>query len=416
MLPSKSELHRLLICAALADGNTFLRCTHTEAEDITATIDCLSALGAKISRRDDGFAVTPLNRADLPARCVLPCRESGSTLRFLLPLLCALGITGEFHMAGRLPQRPMAELESELTRNGIRLWRPQADILCCEGRLQPGDYILPGNVSSQYITGLLFALPLLGEDSSLTIETPIESADYIEMTIDALAAFGGAPACADNRYIIHGGGQLHSPDTIEIGGDWSNAAFWLVAGFLSGEEVRVHGLQENSKQGDRAVFEILAQMGADIHWDETTLIMPDINAPRPPRLTIDAAAIPDLVPILTAAAAVSDSACTTIIRNAARLRLKESDRLTATAKTLNALGACVTEEADGLRIQSVPQLRGGTVDAWGDHRIAMTAAVASCVADKSVTITGGEAVNKSYPQFWQCFANLGKSIELVEEA
>jgi len=408
-IASKSHLHRLLICAALADKETFLRCSPTEAEDIEATIGCLSALSANIHRREDGLAVTPLDRNRLPDTADLPCKESGSTLRFMLPVVSALGIQGRFHMSGRLPERPLAPLDEELSRHGVRIWRQQPEILCCEGALTPGDYLLPGDISSQYITGLLLALPLLNGDSSLNVKEPIESEDYITMTLEAITDFGRSPLITGNRYEIPGGGTFLSPGDINVEGDWSNAAFWLCAGAMPGGDVRLHGLKGKSSQGDKEVCAVLECMGARVSWEGDVLCVSE-GVRR--GVEIDARAIPDLVPVLSAVAAVSEG--TTIIKNAARLRLKESDRLTATAQTLNALGAKVYEEADGLKIQGVPRLSGGSVDSWGDHRIAMMAAVASAACDGPVSITGAGAVKKSYPQFWEKLSGLGKKVTADE--
>ncbi|MCL2843341.1 MAG: 3-phosphoshikimate 1-carboxyvinyltransferase [Oscillospiraceae bacterium] len=409
IIPSKSVLHRLLIVAALADKETFIRSGPTEAEDVAATAACLEALGASIQQVDGGFSVRPIDRENLPKQAVFPVKESGSTLRFLLPIVCALGVSGQFCMAGRLPERPLAPLDEELTRHGITLTRPEPHLLCTEGSLQPGDYVIPGNISSQYITGLLLALPLLGSDSTLTVEGRIESEDYIHITLDAAAKFGYEPSLTANRYDIQSG-TFQSPSTVDAEGDWSNAAFWLSAGAMPDGEIQVTGLSPDSLQGDRAVIQVLERMGANItQTDGTYTVTEGVRK----GIEIDATAIPDLIPVLSAVAAVGTG--TTIIKNAGRLRLKESDRLTATAQTLNTLGATVTELPEGLRIEGVPQLKGGTVDAWGDHRIAMMAAVASIACEGPVMITGGEAVNKSYPQFWVELAGLGKEIHLIEE-
>ena len=404
-IPSKSHLHRLLILAALADKETILCCENTEAEDIKATIDCLTALGAVIKGQENGFSVTPLNQKNLPSNCVLPCNESGSTLRFMLPIVCALGIQGEFHMSGRLPERPLAPLDDELCRHGIKLWRPKPNVLCSEGQLLPGDFILPGDVSSQYISGLLMAFPRLDSDCSLTITGDIESIDYIVMTLDAMALFDCFITIIDGKSTISGNMKLTSPRNIEAEGDWSNAAFWLCAGIMPGGDVKLSGLKKNSSQGDREVCAILEQMGGEVTWKDEIL---HVREKERRGVTIDARAVPDLVPVLAAVAAVSEG--TTIIKNAARLRLKESDRLKATAQTLNSLGAKVTEEAEGLKIEGVKRLKGGTVDSFGDHRIAMMAAIASTACENPVKITGAQAVNKSYPTFWEELLAVGKNV------
>ena len=387
-IPSKSHLHRLLICAALADKETTIKNCKTEAEDILATTNCLTALGAKIIRRGSEIFVTPIDLENLPKSCVLPCNESGSTLRFMLPIVCALGVEGTFQMSGRLPERPIAPLDTELTRHGITLsWGQGASRgeLRCRGKLVPGDYFLPGNVTSQYITGLLLALPLVGGNSTLTVVEPIESEDYIKLALQVIADFGQKHS--KPPYLFGTGDKFISPGIVTADGDWSNAAFWLCAGAMlgSGYNIEITGLNLNSTQGDRAICNILQEIGTKKDAE------------------IDARSIPDLIPPLAVVAAVSEGI--TIIKNAERLRLKESDRLMAIAKTLNTLGARVTELPTGLKIEGVPKLMGGkTVDAFGDHRIAMMAAIASLVCENPITIAGADAVNKSYPTFWEDFA------------
>ena len=405
-IPSKSHLHRLLICAALvgdAGKSTVLHFGQTEAEDIAATIGCLTALGAKIERNESGAVVTPIDLANLPKKCVLPCHESGSTLRFMLPVVCALGGSGMFKMAGRLPERPIAPLDSELIRHGIVFSRPEANLLCCEGRLSAGDYLLPGDVSSQYITGLLLALPLVEGDSRLTVSGLIESEDYISLTLQVCAQFG--LELGENPYVFERGRGFVSPGEAVAEGDWSNAAFWLCAGAMPGGNVKLSGMKPDSTQGDKEVCGILQQMGASVSWSDGILSVVEKNRRG---VEIDARAIPDLVPVLAAVAAVSEGV--TLFKNAGRLRLKESDRLMTTAQTLNALGAKITEEKDALRVEGVPELTGGKIDACGDHRIAMMAAVASAACTAPVIITGAEAVNKSYPKFWDDIEMLCKKV------
>ena len=412
-IPSKSQLHRRLIFAALADKPTTLRCGHTEAEDIIATIGCLTALGAQIEKTGSGFNIVPANRANLPDESSMPCHESGSTLRFMLPIVCALGVCAQFHMAGRLPQRPLNPLDEELSRNGIRFWRESDEILCCKGQLDGGQYSIPGDITSQYVTGLLMALPLLDTKSTITVKKPIESADYISMTLEAGAAYGLNPRIEEDeeyvRYIINPEIGFTSPGVDIAEGDWSNAAFWLCAGAMPGGSIQMSGLKKDSSQGDRKICAILEQMGANVSWHDGIL---SVSCSERREIVIDARDTPDLIPVLSAVAAVGKG--TTIIKNAARLRLKESDRLASTAQTLNALGAQITEQADGLTIRGVPNLKGGTVDAWGDHRIAMAVAIASCACDESVIITGAQSTNKSYPSFWEELAGLGKIVEILK--
>lgn len=401
---SKSQAHRLLICAALADRPTQLLC-RTTSQDIDATCRCLQALGAGITRTNHEFHITPIDRNNLPQTAVLDCGESGSTLRFLLPVAAALGIEATFLLTGRLPHRPLHPLDAQLEAHGCRLNRPEETILSLTGQLRAGAYTLPGNVSSQYITGLLFALPLLGAQSTLTITDTLESREYVTMTLEALAAFSVQPEQQDTAYRIlpH---AYRSTGRQQVEGDWSNAAFWLCAGAMSRSYASLTGLRLDSAQGDRMIADILVQMGARLEISGDTVA---VWEQKRRAITLDAAPIPDLIPTICAVAAVSRG--TTVIENAGRLRLKESDRLQTTANALRALGADIDETENGLIIHGVRRLKGGRVDACGDHRIAMMAAVASCACEAPVTVIGSEAVKKSYPAFWQDLAAMGKRVE-----
>ena len=383
-IPSKSAAHRLYICAALADWPTEISCQGT-SKDIEATKACLAAMKN--------------------GETLLRCGESGSTLRFLLPVAAALGLEVDFKMEGRLPDRPLAPLDEQLTAHGVTLSRPVAhDLLHVSGRLAPGDYVLPGNVSSQYISGLLFALPLLDGASTLTVTGKVESAPYIAMTLDALAQFGVRPKLAGNVYTISPT-PYTSPGRACVEGDWSNAAFWLCAGAI-GQSVTVTGLDPDNLQGDKAVFDILRRFGAKTakNGSDFTVSPGNLSA-----IDIDAAAIPDLVPVLSVVAAAAQG--TTRIYNAGRLRIKESDRIKTVCSLLTNLGAHVEETPDGLLIHGGKPLEGGTVDSANDHRIAMAAAVASILCQGTVTVTGAEAVAKSYPKFWEDFENLQNTKE-----
>lgn len=376
-IASKSMAHRLMICGALAKTPTQVLCP-TTSKDIEATRSCLAAI-------QNGSPI-------------LPCGESGSTLRFLLPVAAALGLEAIFRMEGRLPDRPLTPLDEELRRHGICLEKTGSDLYIC-GRLTPGDYSLPGNISSQFISGLLFALPLLDGPSTLTVTGKVESAPYIAMTLDALRQFGVCPQITGNVYRMEPA-IYQSPGAVSVEGDWSNAAFWLCAGALTGP-VTVTGLQPGSLQGDKAVLELLSRFGATCVQAETGFTVS--SAPLH-GIDIDAAEIPDLVPILSVVAAAAPG--TTRIYHAGRLRLKESDRIETVCAMLTALGAEVEQTDDGMIIRGGKPLSGGTVDACNDHRIAMAAAVASSLCRDTVTVLGAEAVNKSYPHFWEDLATL----------
>ena len=376
-IPSKSQAHRLLICAAFADLPTVLTCPETN-RDIEATADCLRALGAEIRREEWGYYVGPAR--NVPEKAVLNCCESGSTLRFMLPIAGALDVDATFQMAGRLPQRPLSPLWEEMERMGCTLSRPTSDTIRCQGKLKSGEYTIDGGVSSQFITGLLFAASLLPGDSRITITGKLESRPYIDMTRRAMALFD----VDTSNFVIKGGQKYRTPGELTVEGDWSNGAFWLAAKAL-GNELNVSNLDPNSTQGDRAVVEILKQL--------------EIGTP-----TVSAKDIPDLVPILSVVAACKNGAMFTDIR---RLRLKESDRVASTIAMIEGLGGKATATDDTLTVFGTG-LTGGTVDAVNDHRIAMSAAIAATVCKEPVTILGAECVKKSYPKFWEEYERLTK--------
>lgn len=378
-IPSKSQAHRLMICAAFSDGPTYLECPQTNA-DIEATARCLNALGADIQRTDEGYQVIPVK--DIPENAVLNCGESGSTLRFLLPVACALGVETTFQMEGRLPYRPLSPLWEELERMGCALRRPTETTILTAGKLQPGEFSLSGKVSSQFITGLLFATALLEGSSQITITDTLESKSYVDMTQMALKTFG---VDTDN-YRVLGSFPFRSPGKLTVEGDWSNGAFWLAAKAI-GNPLTITNLDPNSPQGDRASTKILTDLEKNI--------------------TVSAADIPDLIPILAVVAGAKKGATFTDI---ARLRLKESDRVASVCNMLNALGATATADENTLTV-TPGHYHSCTIDAVNDHRIAMSAAVAATIADSPVTIIGAECVSKSYPAFWHIYKELGGKYE-----
>ena len=368
-IPSKSQAHRLLICAAFSDGVTTLICPETN-RDIEATVDCLNALGAKIARTENGYSIQPIGAAAKNA--VLNCCESGSTLRFMLPIVGALGIDALIQMEGRLPYRPLSPLWEEMERMGCRLSRPTETTIRCEGKLCAGTYTIDGGVSSQFITGLLFALSLIDGASNLEITGKVESKPYIDMTKAALALFS-AP-------------DYHTPGLVEVEGDWSNGAFFLAARAL-GNNLTVSNLNPHSPQGDRAAAALIPALEKNI--------------------TIDASDIPDLVPILAVVAAEKKGATFTNIQ---RLRLKESDRVATVMDMICSLGGKAEATEDTLTVYSTG-FTGGTVNSYNDHRIAMAAAIAATACSAPVTILGANAVNKSYPAFWDEYRKLGGNYE-----
>ncbi len=395
---SKSQAHRLLICAALGTQEMQLDCSASSA-DIEATARCLNALGAEIGATEHGFRIRPLAGAPQGLR-TLCCGESGSTLRFLLPLTGALGAQAAFAMEGRLPERPLAPLDTVLCAHGMRIARQGAQLLC-QGQLEAGTYTIPGDVSSQYISGLLMALPLLRGDSRLVITGALESAGYVAMTEEALALAGITLEKRAQEYAIPGGQRCRLPAHCRVEGDWSNAAFFLCMGALSERGVTVEGLSMDSAQGDRAVLALLERFGACCTVSDGAVT---VRRGALRGMEIDAAPVPDLIPVLSVVAALAEGE--TRIVNAARLRLKESDRLKSTAQLLRSLGGEVEELESGLVIHGRPQLNGGAVDTCRDHRIAMAAATAACACRGSVTVDGSQCVEKSYPRFWADFAKL----------
>lgn len=396
-ISSKSEAHRALICASLSDSETKIICTDTNA-DIDATVACLNSLGAHIERTEDGFDVTPISSPKVGA--TLDANESGSTLRFLLPLVASLGAECSFIMRGRLASRPLSPLYELLACNGVTLSEASKSPLYVSGKLCAGDYTLKADVSSQYISGMLFALSVASGKSTLCLSGKVESAPYILMTLDTLDKFGADITfdSENNIFYINGKERLISPKLVTVGGDWSNAAFLLVAGAIGPTPITLSGLDTNSRQGDRAILSILSDMGANITVadNEITVYPSKLHG-----ISIDASDIPDLVPILSVAASVAQGKTT--IFNASRLRLKESDRIESVCASLSALGASVEATDDGMVITGKTKLLGGEVDSYNDHRIAMSASVASLVCEKEVRITRFEAINKSFPSFLDVF-------------
>ncbi len=373
-IPSKSQAHRILICAAFSDGPTVIHCPSVN-HDIEATVDCLNTLGANIVRIHDGYCVSPVTA--VPKTAVLNCRESGATLRFMLPVCAALGVKTTFHMAGRLPSRPLSPLWEELEAKGCVLSRPDANTLCCEGKLESGDFTIDGGISSQFITGLMFALALLPGENRLCITGKVESKPYIAMTKAVFRLFD-AETDGESFCDLH----FHSPGEVTVEGDWSNGAFFVAATAL-GNDVTISGLDSQSSQGDRAIRELAATLSENI--------------------TISGEDIPDLIPILAVIAGTKEGAT---FENIGRLRLKESDRIESVKSMLTALGVSVLTGEDWMQV-SPGLYQGCTIDAGNDHRIAMSAAIASTVSAGPVTVLGAECVSKSYPDFWSDFVKLG---------
>lgn len=370
---SKSQTHRAVLALMLAQGEGKLS-NLAVSEDIQATQDCVAALKNGQPAQADGL---PL----------LDCGESGSTLRFLIPVALAVRGGGHFTGRGRLMERPQGPYIRLFEEKGI-LWNQEGACLTVEGQLEPGVYALPGNVSSQFITGLLYALPLLPGDSRIVLTTPLESRGYVDMTLDMLRRFDIKVEEQEDGFLVPGN-QTYQARDLTLEADWSGAAFWYAANFL-GAQVDIQGLNSDSVQGDR-------QIGT-LYW----------KLARPGDVDIDLSQCPDLAPPLAAMAAVRKGP--TRFVHAGRLRIKESDRLETIARTLNALGAKAQVGRDTLILEGVDHLEGGTVDGCNDHRIAMMAAVAAVACKEPVTILGAECVKKSYPRFWEDYTALGGEV------
>lgn len=409
--PSKSMAHRLILCALLAQGTSQID-NVVLSDDIKATLGACEALGAEVCVEESPVfpgrkrvAISSEGQIRI-AHPVIDCMESGTTARFVMPIsrLCEEAAT--FIGRGRLVTRPFEIYREVMPGKGVRYLDENGKMpIRLEGRLLPGDYELRGDVSSQFISGLLMTLPFLDGDSTVNILGPLESRPYVEMTVSALERFGvKMERSGDLRHFVIPGGQNARACSVAVEGDWSQAAFFCVLGAISGEVV-IDGLNNDSLQGDRIILEIVREMGANITWEENAL---KVRPGRLESIQVDASQCPDLVP----AVAVGAALCPGISRifNARRLRLKESDRLRAVASELNKLGACVEEEDDGLVIKGVNKFRGASVDGWNDHRIVMSLAIASSRSEGDVEINGHEAVSKSYPEFWDDFRRLGGRI------
>lgn len=399
-ISSKSDVHRLLIVAALSDNgcNVITNCL---SKDILATIGCLRTLGSQINITHSGgenrISVSTAIGATAP---VLDCDESGSTARFLLPVAAGLCEKASFTGGGNLPNRPFTPLINQMKLHNCAFDSNNIP-LTVTGKLGSGEYLLDGDISSQFISGLLFALPLQAGDSTVKINGTLQSRGYVNMTVDTLKRFGVQIQVFEHEFHIKGGQMYHSVPTIVAEGDWSNAAFWLCAGAISGG-VTVQGLCENSLQKDSRIVKLLAEFGSKVSCKNGSVSVAKASLSG---VDIDAGEIPDLVPVIAAVAAVSNG--TTKIYNAKRLKFKESDRLYTTSTALRCIGADITSTDDALIINGKERLSGGVADSFNDHRIAMAVAIAASVCDNQVIITNANAVEKSYPDFFKDYNSLG---------
>ena len=379
--PSKSMAHRLLICACLAEGGSEVRNVAC-SQDVLATLDCLSALGAQIVREGDAVRVRGADPR-LASGALLPCRESGSTLRFLAPLCLLSGAEKRLTGTEKLLSRPLSVYADLCRSQGLRFLQDRSS-LTLAGTLTPGEYRFPGNISSQFVSGLLFALPLLPGDSRIVLEPPVESRSYIDMTRAALRAFGVRAEWTEETVLSVPGGQRPVPQCVTVEGDWSNAAFFLALG------LPVTGLREDSLQGDRVCVEYLRRLEAGA-------------------ATLDLSDCPDLGPVLMAAAALRQGARFT---GTGRLRLKESDRGAAMAEELGKFGVAVRISENEITVGSGAHAPADVLDGHNDHRIVMALSVLCCAVGG--TITGAEAVRKSFPDFFTRLRAAGGKVEFPD--
>ncbi len=396
--PSKSMAHRALICAALSATPCTVQGI-SDSKDMEATLACLKALGYSMQRNGDTVS-SSVGRRDVQ-KAVLDCGESGSTLRFMIPVAAALGVVTEFTGKGRLPQRPIGPYENAFSGKGVTIETEDGHLpMRIMGKLEDGTFNIPGDISSQFITGLLLAAPLVQNDMEIILTTPLESEPYVDLTIDVLKAFHADIRKTGNGYFVRKGQTLRNIHyTVE--GDYSQAAFFLAGGAIQGCAT-VSNLNRDSKQGDRAIVNLLRQFGADIQQEGDTVTC---RHRKLHGINIDASQIPDLVPVLAVTGAYASG--TTRIYHATRLRLKESDRLAATKDMLQKLGADIETTDDGLLIQGKNILHGGRCGAWNDHRIAMAGAIAGMCSETGAIIEGYECVKKSYPGFFDDLLELG---------
>ncbi|WP_294656908.1 3-phosphoshikimate 1-carboxyvinyltransferase [uncultured Ruminococcus sp.] len=403
--PSKSDVHRAIICAAMTNGVSRISPVAL-SNDIKATIGCIKALGADAVLENNVLTVDGTNMYKNKT-ALLDCGESGSTLRFFIPIAAVGNINATFVGKGKLPQRPIGIFTEALPKAGTTCKTEGGLPLEIKGQLKSGIFEIPGNVSSQFITGLLLALPILEGDSEIVLTSPLESVGYIAMTIRTMKQFGVNIDTTESGWHIKGG-QTYKSCNYTTDGDWSQAAFFMVLGAIGGK-VTVKGVAKDSTQGDKKCAEILARFGAKVTQldNEVTVEKGELKA-----ITIDASQIPDLVPVLSVCAAFAEG--TTKIINAERLRIKECDRLKATAELLNNLGGKVKELSDGLEITGVSSLKGGNVNGYNDHRIVMSAAVCAARSDEDITATFAMSINKSYPDFYIDYNSIGGKANVLD--
>lgn len=414
--PSKSYSHRAVIAAALTDSENgeISKVDNLKfSVDITTTTEIMENWGARITKGENWLEIMGNNGKVIPKDKYTQCNESGSTIRFLIPV----GLTNEneliFDGKGKLVDRPLDSYYKIFDKQGLKYKTTGNKLpLTVNGKLKAGKYEIDGNISSQFITGLLYALPLLDGDSKLTINKNLESKGYVDLTLEILELAGIEIKNNDYKSFEIKGNQKYKSFNYTVEGDYSQVAFWIVAGIISANkdnEIKCLHVNKNSLQGDREVIEIVERMGADLEISDDYIV---VKPSKTKGTVIDISQCPDIAPILTVLGALSEGE--TRIINGERLRIKESDRITSIKTELNKLGAKVEEEGDSLIIQGVSTFKGGVeVSAWNDHRIAMSLAIASTRCEDEIVIDEAESVKKSYPHFWDDFEKMGGEIEKI---
>lgn len=406
--PSKSVSHRAIICAALGSGISIIE-NIDYSDDINATIDAMVELGALIDKKENSVIINGVYRENSEKKLVrsVDCNESGSTLRFIIPISLLFDGMTKFVGKGNLGKRPLNTYFDIFKDQGIKYSNVENELnMIVKGILKPAEFVLPGNISSQFITGLLFTLPLLNGDSKIIISTEIESKGYIDLTLSCMKNFGIEVENHDYREFLIKGNQKYLSRKYKVEGDYSQAAFYFAANAL-GANVAVSDLKINSLQGDKEVIDILERMGATFYIDDNNIKCRAYD--ELVGTTIDASQCPDIIPVISLVAALSKGR--TEITNAGRLRIKECDRLSAITTELNKLGAKIQEKEDGLIIDGVEELNGDIeVWSWKDHRIAMTLAIASTRCKKPIKLLDYDCIAKSYPNFFEDFKILGGNV------
>lgn len=402
-ISSKSDAHRAILCAALAEDKTKIHISHT-SKDIEATLHCIKKMGADYTEKDHVYEMVPIRRPTVNP--TLDCGESGSTLRFLLPVLAAMGCGATFVGSGRLPERPMGLIVDLLKEHGNEFSSSRLPITV-SGRTISGVFDMAGNVSSQFISGLLFALPMLQEESVIRLTTKLQSSAYVDMTIDTLKRFGITIGQRDGAFLIPGTDRYTSPKEYLVEGDWSNGAFFMVLGAIGGK-VTVKNLDLKSRQSDKKILDVLSLAGADCQVSEGEITVTEREI-KP--FSFDVSECPDLFPVLSVLACKAKGK--SVLYNAERLRIKESDRIQTTKEMILNLGGRAEETADSLTIFGSGELRGGTVESYNDHRIAMSAYTASALCKEDIVLKGAKAIEKSYPSFVEDFYKIGGVVHVI---